>query len=42
MEKVHKKMKELKSKIGSSGVKQVLRDPEVISYLNNLQEQYFM
>ena len=39
MEKVNKKIKELKSKIKFSKVKQVLRDPEVIYYL---QEQYVM
>ena len=39
MEKVNNKIKKLKSKIKFSKVKQVLRDPEVISYLNVLQEQ---
>ena len=34
--------KELKKKFKSSKVKQVLRDPKVISYLNILQEQYAM
>ena len=42
MEKVNKKFKELKSKFKFSKVKQVLRDPEVISYLKILQEQYVM
>ena len=42
MEKVNNKIKKLKSKIKFSKVKQVLRDPEVISYLNVLQEQYIM
>ena len=40
MEKVNKKIKEQKIKFKFSRVKQVLRDPEVISYLNILQEQY--
>ena len=40
MEKVNKKIKELKSKFKFCKVKQVLRDPEVISYLNILQDQY--
>ena len=38
MEKVNKKIKELKNKFKFSKVKQVLRDPELISYLNMLQE----
>ena len=42
MEKVNKKIKELKSKFRFSKVKQVLGDPEVVSYLNILQEQYVM
>ena len=42
MEKVYKKIKELKSKFKFSKVKQVLRDPEMISYLNILQDQYVM
>ena len=42
MEKVNKKIEELKSKFKFSRVKQVLRDPEVVSYLNILQEQYVM
>ena len=42
MEKVNNKIEELKSTIKFSKVKQVLRDPEVISYLNILQEQYDM
>ena len=41
-EKVNKKIKELKSKFKFSKVKQVLRDPEEIFYLNILQEQYIM
>ena len=40
MEKVNKKVEELKNKFKFSRVKQVLRDPEVVSYLNILQEQY--
>ena len=40
MEKVSKKIKELKSKFKCSKVEQVLRDQEVIYYLNILQEQY--
>ena len=42
MEKVNKKIEELKNKFKFSRVKQVLRDPEVVSYLNILQEQYVM
>ena len=42
MEKFNKKIEELKNKFKFSRVKQVLRDPEVVSYLNNLQEQYVM
>ena len=42
MEKVNKKIKELKSEFKFSKVKQLLRDPKVISYLNILQEQYVM
>ena len=42
MEKVNKKIKELKSKLKFSKVNQVLRDPEVISHQNILQEQYVM
>ena len=42
MEKVNKKIKELKNKFKFSKVKQVIRDPEVIFYLNILQEQYVM
>ena len=42
MEKVNKKIEELKNKFKFSKVKQVLRDPEVVSYLNILQEQYVM
>ena len=37
-----KKIKELKTKFRFSKVKQVLRDPQVISYLNILQDQYVM
>ena len=39
MEKVNKKIEELKNKFKFSRVKKVLRDPEVVSYLNFLQEQ---
>ena len=42
MEKVNKKIEELKNKFKFSRVKQVLRDPGVVSYLNILQEQYVM
>ena len=42
MEKVNIKIEELKSKFKFSRVKQVLRNPEVVSYLNILQEQYVM
>ena len=42
MEKVNKKIEELKNKFKFSRVKQVLRDPEMVSYLNILQEQYVM
>ena len=42
MEKVNKKIEELKNKFKFSRVKQVLRDPDVVSYLNILQEQYVM
>ena len=42
MEKVNKKTEELKNKFKFSRVKQVLRDPELVSYLNILQEQYIM
>ena len=42
MENVKKKIKELKNKFKFSRVKQVLRDPELVSYLNILQEQYVM
>ena len=37
-----KKIKELKNKLKFSKVKQVLKDPKVISYLNILQEQYVL
>ena len=40
MEKVNKKIKELKNKFKFSKIEQVLKDPKVISYLNILQEQY--
>ena len=40
MEKVKKKIKELKDKFKFSKFKQVLKDPKVISYLKILQEQY--
>ena len=42
MEKVNKKIEELKNKFKFSRVKQVLRDPELVSSLNILQEQYVM
>ena len=42
MGKLNKKIKELKNKFKFSRVKQVLRDPEVVSYLKILQEQYVM
>ena len=42
MEKVNKKIKELKNKFKFSKVKQVLKDPKVTSYVNILQEQYVM
>ena len=42
MEKVNKKIEELKNKFKFSSAKQVVRDPEVVSYLNILQEQYVM
>ena len=42
LEKVDKKIEELKNKFKFSRIKQVLRDPEVVSYLNILQEQYVM
>ena len=37
-----KKIKELKNKFKFSKVKQVLKDPKVISYLNILKEQYVL
>ena len=40
MEKVNKKIKELKNKFKFSKIEQVLKDPKVISYLNILQEKY--
>ena len=40
--KVNKRIKELKNKSKFSKVKQALKDPEVICYLNILQEQYVM
>ena len=40
--KVNEKIKELKNKFKFSKVKQALKDPKVISYLNILQEQYIM
>ena len=42
MEKVNNKTKELQKKFKFSKVKQVLRNPELVSYLNILQEQYVM
>ena len=42
MEKVNKRIKKLKNKFKLSKVKKVRKDPNVISYLNILQEQYVM
>ena len=42
MEKVNNKIKKFKNKFKFSKIKQVLRDSEVICYLNILQEQYVM
>ena len=42
MNKVNKIIKELKNKFEFSKVKQMLKDPKVISYLNILQEQDVM
>ena len=42
MEKVNKRIKEIKKKIKFSTVKQILKDSKVTSYLNILQEQYAM
>ena len=42
METVNKKIEELKNKFKFSRVKKVQRDPEGVSYLNILQEQYVM
>ena len=42
MAKVNKNIKDLKSTFKFSKVKQVLRNPEAISYLNTLLEQYVM
>ena len=42
MENFNKKIEELKKKFKFKRVKEVLRDPEVVSYLNILQEQYVM
>ena len=42
MENVNKKIEELKNKFKFPRAKQVLRDPEVVSHLNILQEQYVM
>ena len=42
MQKVNKKTKEFKNKFKFSKVKQVLRDPQVISYLSILQGQFVM
>ena len=39
MEKVNKRMEILKNKFKFHNVKQVLKDPKVISYLHILQEQ---
>ena len=40
MEKINKKIKELKKNIKFSKFKRVLKGPKVISYLNILQEQH--
>ena len=42
MEKVNKRIKELKYKFKFSKVKQALKDVKVISYSNILQDQYVM
>ena len=42
MENVNRRNKVLKNKFKISKVKQLLKDSKVISYLNILQEQYFM
>ena len=42
MEKVNKRIKELKYKFKFSKVKQALKDAKVISYSNILQDQYVM
>ena len=42
MEKVYKRIKELKDKFKFSKVRQVLKHSNVISYLKILQEQYVM
>ena len=42
MERVNKKIKEIKSKFKFSKVREVLRESEEISYLNIVQEQYVM
>ena len=42
MEKFHNKFKTLKSKFRFSKVIQVLREPQMISYLKILQEEYVM
>ena len=40
MEKVNERIKYIKNKFKFTQVKQVLKDPKVISYLNIVQEQY--
>ena len=42
MKKVNKRIKKFKGKFKFSKVKQVLKDPKVISYLKILQEQQVM
>ena len=42
VERVNKKIKEIKSKFKFSKVREVLRESEEISYLNIVQEQYVM
>ena len=42
MEKFNNKFKKLKSKFRFSKVIQVLREPQMISYLKILQEEYVM
>ena len=42
MEKVNKRIKELKNKFNGSKVKQIIKDAKLISCLNIFQEQYVM